>query len=430
MSKSEAKWGADGSELPTIDPHTKAKHQIIEEYIENLIITLYGKTRYGERTFTFIDGFCGGGMYDDQESSRKWEGSPIRIIKAVRSAYKKCKRKSPLNVKYIFIDNDKNHIDCLKNYSMLEAGLEELVNQQQHEISGDFGSLIEQCEFICRDFENIVSYCISIAENRKGHSFFLIDPFRWSHVSMNSIRRINTLKGSEILYTYMIRDLKRFVIGKNGVDTANFNKILEASGYYELENLKLLDRVSEQRYFRNESLRLFRDKGNAKYAHTFSLIPKGFTVVLYYLMHFSQNITALQVMRDALWKHNNLYHFFEFEVYGFGLKTIDYYEQNQKLDFYIEDSLENHESCIDILDKDLGQNIRNGYEATLDQIWNDYMEKHPATKSHFEYLINRLLQDREIEILRANKILRERDGKNLRKQDIIRYTGNKQLYLF
>ncbi|MGD1715620.1 hypothetical protein [Dapis sp. BLCC M172] len=72
MSNSKAKWGADGSELPTIDPHTKAKHQIIEEYIENLIITLYGKTRYGERTFTFIDGFCGGGMYDDQESSRKW----------------------------------------------------------------------------------------------------------------------------------------------------------------------------------------------------------------------------------------------------------------------------------------------------------------------------------------------------------------------
>ncbi|WP_143437685.1 three-Cys-motif partner protein TcmP, partial [Hydrocoleum sp. CS-953] len=281
MSNSKAKWGADGSELPTIDPHTKAKHQIIEEYIENLIITLHQKTRRGEENFTFIDGFCGGGMYDDQEDSRKWEGSPIRIIKAVRSAQKKCKRKYPLNVKYIFIDNKKNHINCLKNYSMLEAGLEELVNQQQHEISGDFGSLIEQCEFICRDFENAVYHCIDTAKNRKGHSFFLIDPFGWSDVSMSSIRRINTLKGSEILYTYMIDYLKRFAMGKHSDDTTNFNKILEASGYYELENFKQLDIVDGQRYLRNESLRLFRDKGNTKHIHTFSLIPKGFTVVLY-----------------------------------------------------------------------------------------------------------------------------------------------------
>lgn len=49
MSNSKAKWGADGSELPIIDPHTKAKHQIIEEYIENLIITLYQKARQGEK---------------------------------------------------------------------------------------------------------------------------------------------------------------------------------------------------------------------------------------------------------------------------------------------------------------------------------------------------------------------------------------------
>ncbi|OZH54915.1 hypothetical protein AFK68_07855, partial [Hydrocoleum sp. CS-953] len=249
--------------------------------MENLIITLHQKTRRGEENFTFIDGFCGGGMYDDQEDSRKWEGSPIRIIKAVRSAQKKCKRKYPLNVKYIFIDNKKNHINCLKNYSMLEAGLEELVNQQQHEISGDFGSLIEQCEFICRDFENAVYHCIDTAKNRKGHSFFLIDPFGWSDVSMSSIRRINTLKGSEILYTYMIDYLKRFAMGKHSDDTTNFNKILEASGYYELENFKQLDIVDGQRYLRNESLRLFRDKGNTKHIHTFSLIPKGFTVVLY-----------------------------------------------------------------------------------------------------------------------------------------------------
>ena len=33
MSKPE--WSANGSDIPVIDPHTKAKHQIIEKYIDN-----------------------------------------------------------------------------------------------------------------------------------------------------------------------------------------------------------------------------------------------------------------------------------------------------------------------------------------------------------------------------------------------------------
>ncbi|HBE18060.1 MAG TPA: hypothetical protein DEG17_12120 [Cyanobacteria bacterium UBA11149] len=34
MSKAQAKWSADGSVIPSINPHTKAKHLIIEKYIE------------------------------------------------------------------------------------------------------------------------------------------------------------------------------------------------------------------------------------------------------------------------------------------------------------------------------------------------------------------------------------------------------------
>ncbi|NES92767.1 hypothetical protein, partial [Okeania sp. SIO2B9] len=88
--------------------------------------------------------------------------------------------------------------------------------------------------------------------------------------------------------------------------------------------------------------------------------------------------------------------------------------------------LENHESCINLLEKDLGQNIRNGYEATFGQICNDYMEKHHATKDNFEYLlINRLLQYKEIEIIIKDQIVREKYVQNLQKKDIIRCTGNK-----
>ena len=119
---SRVEWSADGKNLPTVDPHTKAKHRILEEYIENLVMTLYGKGRYGVTTFTFVDAFCGGGMYRDPEAQEEWDGSPIRIIRAVRRGYERSRRQYPLNVKYIFIDSDKAHLDCLKNYSLPKAG--------------------------------------------------------------------------------------------------------------------------------------------------------------------------------------------------------------------------------------------------------------------------------------------------------------------
>ncbi len=122
VSKSQANWSADGSYIPDINPHTKAKHQVIETYLENLIYTLYGKGRYGETTFTFVDGFCGGGMYYDRNNKTECEGSPIRIIEAIRAGYKKSKRQYDLNVKFIFIDNNREHLACLKNYSMPKAG--------------------------------------------------------------------------------------------------------------------------------------------------------------------------------------------------------------------------------------------------------------------------------------------------------------------
>lgn len=238
MSDSQAKWSADGRYLPPIEPHTKAKHQVLESYIESLIITLYGRARYGVTKFTIIDGFCGGGMYDDKDNKTLWEGSPIRIIKAVREGYNKSGRMYPLNVKYIFIDKKRSHLDCLKTYSMPKAGLGELVDEQQHEFQGKFGKLVEECQFQKGEFEDLVDCCVFTVDIRKGHSLFILDPFGWSDVSMSSIRKINSLKGSEILYTYMINDIKRFVLGKPGEDRTTLNRVLEADGYYDSVNFK------------------------------------------------------------------------------------------------------------------------------------------------------------------------------------------------
>ena len=262
MSSNQAKWSRDGNDLPNIEPHTQAKHQIIQEYITNLIITLYGTGKRGVTTFTFIDGFSGGGMYRHGDSL--WEGSPPRMIKAVREGYRQAKRAYPLDVQFIFIDEKHKHLNCLQYYAMAQADLEKLTDEREHKLPGEMALLSERCEFLQGKFEDRVDYCINVAKKRKGHVFFLLDPFGWKHVSMASIRKINSLPKVEILYTFMIDYIWRFVKERYGKLQSGFQDVLEADGYYDLKKLHSLDSIGQQCYLRNESMRLFRDKGNAE----------------------------------------------------------------------------------------------------------------------------------------------------------------------
>ncbi|WP_414585873.1 three-Cys-motif partner protein TcmP [Scytonema sp. PCC 10023] len=429
MSGTQATWSADGSHIPFIDPHTKAKHQILETYLENLIYTLYGKARRGVTTFTFVDGFCGGGMYYDQDNKTEWQGSPIRFIEAIRAGYKKSKRHYDLNVKFIFIDNNPDHLACLKNYSMLKAGLGELVNGQPHEFKSEVGKLVEECEFLCGEFENLVNEIILKIDIRKGHSFFFLDPFGWTDVSMQSIRKINCLRGSEILYTYMINSIKRFVLDRDEKDKDTFNRMLEAEEYYKLDNLNNFERTGGQCYLRNESMRLFRDKGKAKYVFTFSMIPRGDVSVLYYLMHLSQKLTALEVIKESFWQENNLDYQYYFELYGHGFKTADFYEENQ-LELKFDITKNSEDFCLQKLDTSLGNIIRNNQDGIMfSELCHQTMECNPASKEHYTRYINLLRNEKEVEILRNGEIVKGRKV-DLYKKDIIKLTRYKQLSFF
>ncbi|MBE8987116.1 MULTISPECIES: three-Cys-motif partner protein TcmP [unclassified Nostoc] len=428
MSKTQATWNADGSKLPSIDIHTKAKHLIIDKYIENLVITLYKKAAYGVTTFTFIDGFCGGGMYKD--NNNEWEGSPIRIIKAVREAHKKSRRiyPEPLNVRFIFIDNKKSHLSCLKTYSMPKSGLADLVDEQPHKFTYDYGDRIEQCEFINGEFENLANACIFTVENRKGHSFFLLDPFGWTDVSMKTIRNINNLKGSEILYTYMIAFITRFISERYTTQMRGFQNILEADGYYDAANLEDTSK-GEQCYLRDQTVKLFMEKGKSRYVFTFALIPRGENIVLYYLLHLSQNLTALEVIKECFELENNLNYQYHYEIYGYGFRSANYYNQNQ-LSLELNITKNTYEICLDKLDQDVGKLITENPDGiSYKEIKQKTMHLNPANRRLYNEYLNRNLKEKEIEVWRDGKIL-TRSQTDYKKSDIIKVPSKYQFSLF
>lgn len=127
----------------------------------------------------------------------------------------------------------------------------------------------------------------------------------------------------------MIDFVARFIESRNDTQYANFKNILEADGYYPNADPSRIGDVEHQCYLRNESMRLFRDRGKFKYVFTFSLISRDSVRVTYYLIHMSNKLTALEVMKDSFWKENTLNYEYYFELYGYGFKPEDYYKRNQ-----------------------------------------------------------------------------------------------------
>lgn len=446
MSSRNLSWSSDGSKMPSVNPHTLAKHQILSTYIEHLIITLYGKVfPHGVQTFTFIDGFCGGGIYKDSKTKDCRKGSPPILIEAVREGFKKSSRNHPLNVRYVFVDSKQEHIQCLKNYSMPYWGLECLTDEEEHIFKGEESELTERCEFIAGRFEDMRNYCVSISSLRKGHSFFLLDPAGWDDVSIESIRAINEIPGSEILYTHMIEQLKRFVIGKCGVEKEKFEKLMEAEGYYEKSKLFDFNKPGQQMYLRNETARLFREKGfkrldSARYLITFALIPKGTTQVLYYLIHMSRNITALEVIKERFCESHTMDYQYQFEVYGYGFRTFDLKSNKEQLSlepaFYEEEytslTFNMNSDCLDWsifiekLDSQIANLIFNSRDGiTFIQICQKVGEFNPASRAMYEQYINYLRDNGDVEIFDKDGLISTSKYVKLRRKDVIKVSSKR-----
>jgi three-Cys-motif partner protein len=413
MSNSKSiRWSSNGRIIPQLEPHTKAKHQLLEEYIKNWIIILCANHGWKETTVTLVDGFCGGGIYRD-DNNHLWEGSPIRMIKMIEEGHRivqeeRSKPYHKLNVKFIFIEKEKEHIECLRK-QIIEHG---------------FGQYLEsgQCILICKEFISAVDDCINFA--KKGHSFFFLDPFGIDDIDMDSVRKIIALKRSEILWSYMIHSLTRILPNINN-NYRIIQEILEAGEYYqEIPNNK--DMIVRQQYLKNQSMLLIREKSQVKFIYPFALM-KNKQSVLYYLVHLANDPKAIEVMKKYIWQYNNLEYRYHYNIFGSGFRTIDYYENNLKL-YDIEEVNLNH--CLtEISDKLLTIINSTPEDIVVDDLYNYHiLEQSPGTLDHLVKSLNQLRDGGEIEIIKPdNKIFK---GNNIDKRYRIRQCQLKQLTFF
>ena len=255
-----------------IEPHTKAKHAILERYLQAWIPIL-GMNRFPQ--IVYIDGFAGPGRYSNNE-----HGSPVIALNAALQHH----HKSRINaeIRFLFVEDNADRA------SMLQSILSDFSvpsNIRVRVATGKFESTVG--EFMDRLW----------VENLRPPIFAFIDPFGWSGVPFSSVRRILASPSCEVLVTFMYEEINRFIGHPD--QEANFDSFFGTDAWREIISIPVPR--ERNRKLHDLYMNQLRDSAGAKYVRSFEMRNDN-DVTDYYLFYATNNILGLKKMKAAMWK--------------------------------------------------------------------------------------------------------------------------------
>jgi three-Cys-motif partner protein len=250
-----------------IEPHTKAKHQILEEYLKGWFPILL---RWQDRVI-YVDGFAGPGIYSGGE-----EGSPII---ALRTALTHRFAERFGEIVFLFIEKRKERADMLRK----------VINKR-------FGTLPRNivCDVQSSEFQLTLEEGLSDLE-RKGAqlapTFAFLDPFGFSGFPMSVLKCLFTYAKSETLITFMVGFVNRFASEQPETVTGLFG----TDEWRHIPNSPDRERLWIDLY--EAQLKV----SGAKYVRSFQMIGES-NQTIYYLVYATKNPKGMDVMKNAMWK--------------------------------------------------------------------------------------------------------------------------------
>lgn len=253
-----------------IEPHTEAKLAILRKYLDAWLPII---TKWSGRVI-YIDGFAGPGEYVDGK-----DGSPIIAINAVLEHKATIKSE----IKMLFIEADESRHEFLKQ-----------------KISALKVPTNLKIECVCSKFSETLTEILDYLEEQKKNlapAFVFIDPFGFTGIPFNLIKRIMVNQRCEVLITFMYEEINRFIKNKN-----LWNCLNETFGTDEWKKV-IKEKDPQKRnhllhnIYRNQ---LIREAG-IKFVRSFKMINK-LNKTDYFLFFGTNNILGLKKMKYAMWK--------------------------------------------------------------------------------------------------------------------------------
>src|SRR5260370_33762225 len=178
-----------------LEPHTRAKHEILRRYLQAWMVIL-SQGRFPE--ILYIDGFAGPGEYIGCEA-----GSPI-IAPDTALSYR-----PPLlaKVHFLFVEKDPDRADHLRQQFALRT------------IPGNFNVIIDGGTTFEASFNS--RYSQFVRGGRLMPTFAFIDPFGWTGAPFDLVKKILANPSCEVFVNFMYEEINRFIGHPDQVD--NFN---------------------------------------------------------------------------------------------------------------------------------------------------------------------------------------------------------------
>ena len=264
-----------GGEITLSDNHfkvyrqqTRIKHAILKDYLSAWVPILAS----WNKKLAYIDGFCGPGFYRGGEHVHP--GSPIIALEIARQYSDK------VELLCIFVDKKKEYCDEL----------------EKRACKLDFGEFEPIYYIACGTFEEVVTKLLEDVPNIIP-SFSFIDPFGYSGLPLNVLKKFLERRATEALINFMYESISRF--------------LSVPSQHSHLDELFGTDKwrdALKQNLKRSEKETFLRDlyysqlKTCGRYVWRFKLSDPERSRTMYYLFHCTNHPKGIKLMKEIMYR--------------------------------------------------------------------------------------------------------------------------------
>lgn len=295
-----------------MEPHTKAKHAILEKYLKGWFPIL---SRWNGRIL-YLDAYSGSGVYDSGDI-----GSPIIALNVAREhSLQGILSKS--EKWFYFIEKDKATFETL--HSVIEAKFGKVdTNGHPSMLPEDFKVIP-----INEDFNIEFKQTLDDLEKRDltlAPTFAFVDPYGYS-LDLDLLSRIIAYPKCEVLLNFMVGFLNRFLFADEHL------KAILRTFSVSKEKIMEIRQIPDESKREDELGKLLFEAMKRKIGPSGPLFMISFEMIdnhnrpLYRLVYFTRNKRGMEVMKDAMFKigGEGNYRFSDFNFNPSQTSILDY----------------------------------------------------------------------------------------------------------
>lgn len=269
--------GAPKTTVWAIEPRTRAKHEILNRYLQAWTAILsYGKFP----AIAYVDGFAGPGVYEKGEI-----GSPIIALKAALDQQRQHPAMSKTKIFFLFIEQKNDRAERLQE------------NVDALELPANFRvKVVGGMSFEQGFRENLLDFYRSRGKPLPP-TFAFIDPFGWTRVPFQLVKEILSFESCEVLFNFMYEEINRFI--EHPEQTKNFDELFGTDTWRDVSGIA--DKDARRAFFHDLYARQLRGEAGARYVRAFEMRNRN-DATDYFLFFATKSRKGIQKMKEAMWR--------------------------------------------------------------------------------------------------------------------------------